>query len=324
MRVVVSGAAGLVGRAVVRVLRGRGDTVIALVRDPAKAPFLAEMGAELVRDDLSDVARLTGILAGADGLVHAAGSYRIGISASDRPTMWDANVGTATRTIDAAIAAGVARIVDVSTVNVFGDTHGRIVDEGYRRDLDAGFLSWYDETKCRAHEVAEQRIAAGAPVVIVQPSQVYGPSDHSGFGEQLRQAHAGTLRYRALDDVEIGLVHVDDLATGIVAALDRGRVGEAYILSGPALTLRDVTAIAARLGGHEPPRFRIPVLALRAMARLGRLIGRAGLAEIVSASAGVTYLASSAKAERELGFRVRAVETGLRDTFDTAGSGPGH
>jgi dihydroflavonol-4-reductase len=139
--------------------------------------------------------------------------------------MWDANVGTTTRVLDAAESAGVPRIVYVSTVNVFGNTHGQVVDETYRRDLGEDFLSWYDETKYGAHEIAQQRIVGGAPIVIVMPSQVYGPGDHSGFGEQLRLAFEGRLRYRAVDDVGVNLVHVDDLAAGIVAALDRGRVG---------------------------------------------------------------------------------------------------
>ena len=315
MRVAVTGGAGLVGRAVIRALRERGDTVVALVRDPRRAPFLAELGAELVESDLSDVTELTEQLRGADGAIHAAGSYRVGIAKSERGAMWDANVGTTTRFLDAAEAAGTERIVYISTINVFGDTHGRIVDETYRRDLLEGFLSWYDETKYGAHEVAEQRIAAGAPIVIVQPSQVYGPGDRTGFGEQLELAHAGRLRYRAVDDVRIGLVHADDLAAGIVAALDRGRPGQSYVLTGPHTTLGEAIAVAAGIGGRSAPALRIPNGLLRIMAPLGGLIGQPNLGEILSASAGVTYLASSAKAEAELGFAARDIETGLRDVF---------
>jgi nucleoside-diphosphate-sugar epimerase len=317
-RIVVTGGAGLVGRALVAALRERGDAVIALVRDPRRAGHLAELGAELVEDDLSNVARLEDVLHGADAVIHAAGSYRIGIPKSERGAMWDANVGTTTRVLDAAEAAKVPRIVYVSTINVFGDTHGHVVDETYRRDLAEDFLSWYDETKYGAHEIAEQRIASGAPIIIVEPSQVYGPGDRSGFGGQLREAHAGKLRYRAVDDVRIGLIHAEDLAVGIVAALDRGRPGESYVLSGPLTTLGEAIAIAARIGGHRAPRLRIPNRLLAAMAPLGGLIGQPNLAEIVSASAGVSYLASSAKAESELGFAARDIETGLRDAFRPA------
>ena len=176
MRVVVTGGAGLVGRAVVRLLRDRGDAVVALARDPGRAPFLAELGAELVASDLADVTEVSTQLEGADGLIHAAGSYRLGIPKAERGAMWDANVGTTTRLLDAAEAAGTPRIVYVSTGNVYGDTGGVTVDETYRRDLKRGFLSWYDETKYGAHEVAEQRMAAGAPIVIVQPSRSTDPA----------------------------------------------------------------------------------------------------------------------------------------------------
>jgi dihydroflavonol-4-reductase len=314
-RIVVTGGAGLVGRALVRALRGRGDSVVALVRDPRRAADLADLGAELVADDLSDVSRLTEVLTGVDAAIHAAGSYRIGIPKSDRGAMWDANVGTTTRLLDAAEKAGTPRVVYVSTGNVYGNTRGRNVDETYRRNLAEGFLSWYDETKYGAHEVAEQRIAGGAPVVIVLPSQVYGPGDRSSFGEQLRLANGGKLRYRALDDVGVCLVHSDDLAVGLVAALERGRPGQSYNLGGQPTTLREAVAVAARLGGHRPPDVRMPTAVLRTLAPAGRLVGQPNLRELVTASAGVTYWIDSTKAGDELGFRARDIETGFRDAF---------
>jgi len=315
VRVIVTGGAGFVGRAVIRALNRRGDSAVALVRDPARTRDLAADGVELLADNLSDVARLTDRLRGADAVIHIAGSYRIGITKAEQPAMLDANVGTTTRLLEAARAARVPKIVYVSTVNIFGNTRGAVVDETFRRDVANGFLSWYDETKYRAHEVAEQAALAGAPIVIVLPSQVYGPGDHSGFGEQMRLASEGRLPYRALDEVGVGLVHVDDLAGGIVAALDRGTLGEAYVLSGPRTTLGEAVVVAARLAGRRPPRLRLPTGLLRAMAPLGRFIGRPNLRELISASDGVTYWAPSDKAERELGFRPRAIETGLRDTF---------
>jgi len=321
MRVVVTGGAGFIGRAVVGLLRARGDGVVALVRDTGKAGYLQALGCDTVACDLSDRVELVALMAGADAVIHGAGSYRVGIRPSERPAMWDANVGTTERVLAAAIEAGVPRIVYVSTVNVFGNTHGRVVDESFRRDLSEGFLSLYDETKYRAHELALDRIAAGAPVVIVMPSQVYGPRDHSGVGVQLRLAHEGNLPYRALDDLGIGLVHVDDLASGIVAALDRGRIGESYILGGPTTTLADAMGLAARLGGRPLTRIRLPNVLVRAMSQFGRLVGQANLREVISASDGVTYWASSAKAEAELGFRTRSIEDGLRDTFDAAAIG---
>jgi nucleoside-diphosphate-sugar epimerase len=318
MRVVLTGGGGFVGGAVARRLRERGDDVVALVRDPARAGDLKAMGADVVANDLGTAAAIQPVLTGADALIHAAGSYRVGIPRRERAAMWDANVGTTTRVLEASAASGTNRIVYVSTCNAFGNTHGKVVDESYHRDLAEGFVSWYDETKYRAHEVAEQRIAGGAPIVVVMPSQVYGPRDHSAFGEQLAAAYAGKLPYLALSDVGVGLVHVDDLAAGIVAALDGGEIGRSYILSGPTTTLGEAVEAAARIGGHSPPRLRVPTGLLRASAPLGRLIGQPNLGELISASSGVTYWATAARAEQELGFHARPIEQGLRDTFAAA------
>jgi nucleoside-diphosphate-sugar epimerase len=209
---------------------------------------------------------------------------------------------------------------------VFGNTGGRIVDEKYRRDLGDGFLSYYDETKFLAHRAVDERIATGAPAVIVMPGVTYGPRDHSGIGQQLVGAFRGTLPFRAFQDLGISAVYVDDLAAGIVAALDRGRIGETYILAGENARLGDAMAIAARLGGHPLPRVVLP----DAVLRLGRLVPAAlaraagqpdDLGEVYGASAGVTYWASSAKAAGELGYTPRDLASGLRAAFGSRSDG---
>ncbi len=304
----------------VRELRARGAEVTAAVRNPDRARALRNLGCRLVQSDLSSTAELTGLMAGSDAVIHGAGAYRIGIPERERPAMDDSNVGATTRVLAAAEAVGVSRIVYVSTVNVFGNTHGEVVDETYRRDPRTGFLSWYDETKYRAHLVAEARAGAAAPVIIAMPGQVYGPGDHSAVGQQIVGAFHGRLSYLALTDVGIGLVHVDDIAAGLVATLDRGRVGESYVLDGEPVRLLDALRIAARLGGSRLPALSLPTRLLRLMVPLSGLLGgRLGvppnLAEVLSAADGVTYWASHAKASRELGFAPRSLEAGLRDTF---------
>ena len=323
-RVVVTGGAGFIGRAVIERLGDRGDEIVALVRDPDTARHLVRSGVRLVRSDLEDPGALRATMDGATALIHGAGSYKVGIARSDRPAMWKANVEVTERVLDAAIAAGVPRIAYVSTVNVFGNTHGAVVDETYRRNLDDGFLSWYDETKFRAHEAAEARIAAGAPIVIVQPGQVYGPHDHSVASQQLALAHAGRLPYIGLPDTGLAWVHVHDLADGIVAALDRGRIGEAYALAGECLRFDAAIAIAARVGGHRPPRFALPTSLARMMAPINDVLGGlpgmpANVSETIRAGAGVTYWASHDKASRELGFAPRNLEQGSADTWGRAG-----
>ncbi|MGZ8758440.1 MAG: NAD-dependent epimerase/dehydratase family protein [Aeromicrobium sp.] len=323
MRVVTTGSAGFIGRAVAKRLAQRGDDVVALVRDPERAQVLKTDGVQLQASDLSSVTQLSAQMRGADGVIHGAGSYRVGIKRSERQQMWEANVGATERVLDSAIKAGIPRVVYISTTNVFGDTRGERVDETYLRDPREGFLSWYDETKFRAHLEAEKRIAKGAPVVIVQPGQTYGPNDHSLASGQLEQAHAGKLRYLALPTTGLAWVHLDDLSAAIVAALDKGRLGEAYSLAGDCRRLGESVAIAARVGGRKPPRLTIPTGLLRLVAplndRLGGLPGMpADLKETITAGENVTYWATHDKATEELDFDPRPLEQGVADAWGRA------
>jgi dihydroflavonol-4-reductase len=271
---------------------------------------------------LADVPTIESQLRGHDAVVHLAGSYRVGIRPDERRPMWEANVGTTQRVLKAAAQARIPRTVYVSTVNVFGNTRGRMVDETFVRDPRQGFFSWYDETKWQAHLVAVGHINVGDGLVIAMPGGVYGSGDHTQVGVQLRQAYEGGLRYRALDDLGITWGYVDDIAAGIVGVLDRGRVGESYVLAGPAHRLRDAIAIAAALGRRRPPPLAVPSVVLRAVAPLADRMSPStraslglpdNLGEVLSASSGVTYWATAEKAQAELGFRARDLRTGLRD-----------
>ena len=295
----------------------------AAVRDPSRATALRDLGVSLIANDLGSVATLRVGMDTSDAVIHLAGSYRVGITAAEHPAMYEANVAVTERVLDAAIAVGIPRIVAVSTANVLGNTHGRLVDETYRRDLADPYLSYYDETKVLAHRIAEARIANGAPVIIAMPGTTYGPDDHSAIGAKLKSAFDGSARVIGFGDVGISAVHVDDVAAGIIAALEGGRLGESYLLSGECLRLADAMRIAARAGGRRPPRIRVPTALLRAAvpfaraaARLG--VGRLDLAETVRAADGVTYWSTHAKATTELGYSVRPLRQGVIDAFGHA------
>jgi len=323
MRVFVTGGVGFIGEAVVRRLLARGDRVTAVVRDLDKAEHLAAMGVDLRQGDLTRTAAIVDAMRGTEAAIHLAGSYRVGIPASERPRMHDANVGATHRALDAFATAGLDRMVAISTINVAGNTHGRIVDERYRRDLADGFLSYYDETKYLAHRAVQERIGGGARIVIAQPGTTYGPNDHSAIGAQLKGAYEGTIRYVALGDLGISPVFVDDVAAGIVAALDRGRIGESYFLGGQNMKLRDAMQVAARLGGRSLPRLEIPDALIRVGSRAPAAAARAmgfpeNLGEVARSSIGVTFWGSSAKAATELGYVPRDLTSGLRATFDAA------
>jgi dihydroflavonol-4-reductase len=279
-----------VGGRLTKALRDRGDDVVALVRRDV------ELDAELVRGDLSDRAALARALDGCDAVFHCAGDYRVGISASERPRMYETNVTGTENVLDAA--ADVPRVVHVSTVNVFGNTHGAVVDETYER-VPGEWLSAYDWTKYLAHQAARAR----PNVVIAQPGAIYGPGDHSELGQQLDLARRGKLRFKALADVGVNAVHVDDVVQGLLLVHAHGRSGESYVLGGEITRLGDLIDRVS----PKPVRLTIPTVVLRALTPAGPLLGKLmgtgpNLRELISASAGVTYWATDAKARRELGY----------------------
>jgi len=326
MRAFLTGGTGFIGGHVARKLRERGDEVVALVRSPDKAGDLRGLGCELVEGDLSsdDAIRLG--VQGADAAFHVGAIYKVGIPKKDAPQLHDANVRGTERVLDAAIEAGVPRIVYVSTVNCFGNTRGQVVDESYERP-DRDWLSVYDETKFKAHEVAEDRIAKGAPIVIVQPGGVYGPNDHSEVGNMIDQAARGKLPAKMFPDMGMMLTHVEDIAAGILLAHDKGQVGESYVLSGERVTMGELVDRVAAIAGRKPPRFTMPAAVLKASAPLGPVIGPAmgfapNLKELIRVSNGVTYWAKDDKARRDLGFAPRDLDEGLRQTVEAGATAP--
>jgi len=320
MNVLVTGGAGFIGGAVVRQLVARGDRVVAIVRDPDRATALHELGVEVRRGDLTRIPAIVDAMRGCDAAIHLAGDYRIGIAARERPAMLEANLATTSRVLDAVAMSGIVRLVYASTVNVFGDTHDRIVDERYRRDLADGFLSYYDETKLLAHRAVVERIGTGLPVVITQIGVTYGPGDHSAIGQQLEQAYRGRLGYVVAGSTGLSAVYVEDTAAGLIGALDRGRLGETYIIAGENVRTRDALAVAARVGGHALPKLTLPDALVRLGSHAPAVLARAAglpddLGEVARSALGVTYWASSAKAATELGYRPRDLASGVRAAF---------
>jgi dihydroflavonol-4-reductase len=322
MKVFLTGATGFIGGSLARKLRARGDEVVALVRSPDKAAELRDLGCELVEGDLSSADAIRRGLEGCDAAIHAAAVYKVGIPRSERPAMQDVNVAGTERVLDAAVEAGVGRIVYVSTVAVFGNTHGEVVDEGYSRN-GSEFLSYYDETKYRAHEVALDRSGRGAPIVIVQPGGVYGPNDHSELGNMIDQARTGKLRMKMFPKTGFNLVHVDDVADGILLALDKGEVGKSYVLGGEISTMGELVEKVCELSGRKAPQRELPAVLMKAAIPIGPVVGKLmgfppNLAELIKTSDGVTFWASDARARRELGYSPRDLDTGLRQTLAAA------
>jgi nucleoside-diphosphate-sugar epimerase/N-acetylglutamate synthase-like GNAT family acetyltransferase len=319
MKYFVTGATGFIGKRIVRQLRAAGHEVRAMVRLPDAAADLAALGATLHSGDITDKDSMRAPMSGVDGVFHLAAWYKIGARANERRDAEGINIEGTRHVLELIRELQVPKGVYTSTVAVFSDTHGWVGDESYR--FDGPWLSEYDRTKWAAHyQVALPMIRDGLPLVIVMPGVVYGPGDPSVIGNLLRQYLKRTLPIRP-HGAAFCWGHVDDTAHGHVLAMDKGRPGESYILAGPPHTLDEALEIAERVTGIRPPRLRPPAFLLRALAAAASVVERVVplpqtyTAETLRIAAGVTYLASSEKAQEELGFRVRPLEDGLKETL---------
>lgn len=319
----VTGATGFIGGELARQLRARGDEVACLVRNPEKAGAISGLGCEIVAGDLGDAEAIRRGMEGCDAAIHAAAMYEVGIPVSQRPAMWEANVAGTERVLNAALEAKVPKVVYVSTVGAFGDTHRSVVDETYEHP-GKEFSSYYEETKLEAHRIAKRMIEDGLPGVIVQPGGVYGPGDTSSVAVLLDQFLSGRMPLIPFPELGICLTHVEDVAAGILLALDRGKVGETYVLSGPVTTIRDAIEIVAGITGRKAPKHALPTPLMKALTPVGPLVGKLmgqppNLRELISSADGVTFWASHEKASRELGYAPRGMEEGLRQTLEAEG-----
>ena len=256
-------------------------------------------------------------MTGVDGVFHVAGWYEVG--AKDKSLELKINVEGTRNVLETMQERGIGKGVYTSTLAVFSDTRGRLVDETYR--YDGPHLSEYDRTKWLAHyEVAEPMIKEGLPLVVVQPGVAYGPGDTSSLGRTLRQYLRGRLPSLP-KTTAFCWAHVDDIAEAHTLAMERGKRGESYIIAGPPHTVEEAFAIAERITGVRAPRIRLQPGALKLMSKIMAVVGavvpvpESYTAEGLRVIAGATYLGNNEKAKHELGYAPRPLEEGLRETL---------
>jgi dihydroflavonol-4-reductase len=318
VRYLVTGATGFLGGELVKQLVGRGQQVAALVRSPEKATLLKALGIELFAGDITDRESLRAPMTGVDGVFHTAAWYKIG-AREGRETAEHVNVEGTRNVLEIARQLAIPKIVYTSTVGVFGDTRGRVVDETYYSH--GPFLTEYDRTKWLAHyEVAVPMMRAGLPLVIVMPGAIYGPGDTSAIHMTLVQLLRGRLVAKP-KGVTFCWGYIEDIARGLRQAMDTGAIGESYLLTGPAHTFQHAFATAAKIAARRQPPLHPPPVMMRGMAVLAGALERWDLrlpmaAETLRLMAGTTWIASNAKAQQALGFSVRPLEEGLRHTIE--------
>ena len=317
----VTGASGFVGLNLISHLCDEGWQVRAVARRPVSDLTTRPVELRLV-DDIRDQPQLEDAFEGVDVVFHLAA--RISLFTED-PSVWDTNVNGPRAVGRAALAQGVRRLVHCSSVHAFDvQMAGGAVDETCPRSTSPA-RPIYDRSKAAGEAGLRTVIDEGLDAVIINPTGVIGPVDAgpSRINRLLRMASRGHLP--AVLGGGFDWVDVRDVALGLTAALDRGRTGENYLISGHRLSSLELSRMAARAGGHRGPRFAIPLGLLEPVAPLGNRIGRrVGLDLVTPASLGALRdypTIDGTKAATELGYAPRSVErtiTELVESFSTS------
>jgi len=315
----VTGASGFVGSALVRALIGAGFAVRAFVRPSTMRTNLAGLDIDIKVGDMLDPPAVARAARGARYVFHVAADYRLW--ARNPQDIMRNNVEGTRAVMGAAAAAGVERIVYTSSVATLHPAQaGRPGDET-RPLAEAEALGFYKRSKVAAERLVQSIILNDhLPVVIVNPTAPVGPRDvrPTPTGRIIIEAASG--RMPAFVNTGLNLVHVDDVAAGHVAALKHGRIGERYILGGENMTLAEMLARIARLVGRRPPRVRLPRHLIFPLAYAAEAAARISDREPFITLDGLRMAKNrmfftSAKAERELGYKARPADAAISDAI---------
>jgi dihydroflavonol-4-reductase len=316
MKAFVTGATGFVGSHVARVLAEQGAELRLLIRASSDLRNIQTLKAERVLGDLRDPASLKKAMSGCEVVFHVAADYRLWVR--DPEEMYRSNVEGTRALLEAARKNHIRRVVYTSSVATMGFTsNGHSADES-SPVLLGNMIGHYKKSKFMAEEVALEAGRSGMDVVVVNPSTPVGEQD-------IKPTPTGRIvvdflkkKFPAYVDTGLNLVDVRECARGHVAALEKGRSGERYILGGENLTLKQILDKLAAITGLPSPKIRVPYIVALATGVVdemvtGRMLGREPRATIDAVRMGRKKMfVSSAKAEQELGWKTLPVDDGLR------------
>src|SRR5229473_4516407 len=321
MLALVTGATGFLGSHVARVLAEQGAQLRLLVRPASDLRNLDGLNADRVVGDLRDAASIEKALSGCDVAFHVAADYRLWVR--DPGEMYRSNVEGTRSLLEAARNQGVRRVVYTSSVATMGFTSERtsVADEQSPVGID-DMIGHYKRSKFMAEQVAVEAARSGVAVVIVNPTTPIGERD-------IKPTPTGRIvldflkrKFPAYVETGLNLVDATECARGHVQALEKGRSGERYILGGENLTLKQILDRLAAITGLKSPTVKLPYVFALATGVVdemvtGRLLGREPRATIDAVRMGRKMMfVSSAKAERELGWRTVPVDGALRRSVD--------
>ena len=317
MTTLVTGATGFVGSAVARILAARGHRLRLMARASSDRRNLAGLDADVITGDLTDLPSLARAAAGCRYVFHVAADYRFWVP--DPDAMMHANVDGAVAMVRAAAEAGAERIVHCSSVAALGQIgDGTPADETTPTN-EADFVGIYKRSKYLAEKaVLDLARQHRVPVVVVNPAAPVGPRDikPTPTGKMILDAAAG--RVPAYIDTGLNIVHVDDVAEGHVLALEKGRVGERYVLGGENMLLKEILALVSDVVHRRPPSLCLPErIVWPAAFLMEKLAQVTGIPPMMTRDhlkmARKKMFYSSAKATAELGYHPRAARLAVED-----------
>lgn len=320
MRVFITGATGFIGGHVARRYAAEGAALRLLTRQASRLDSLNGIDAEMVKGDLRDPERLRSALTGCNALVHVAADYRLWVP--DPKEMYAANVDGTRELLRLAREVGIQRVVYTSSVATMGfKTDGTIVNEDTPVAL-ANMIGHYKRSKFLAELEAIQAAKSGQHVMILNPTTPIGGGDAKPTPTGRIIVDFLNRKFPAYVDTGLNLVDVDEVARMHVVALDRGAPGERYILGGENLTLKQILDRMSAITGLPSPTMKVPHAVAMAFAFFdetvtGKLRGKEPRATVEAVRMGKKMMfASSAKAERDLGFKILPVYPALRAAID--------
>jgi dihydroflavonol-4-reductase len=317
--ILITGATGFVGSAVLRAAIEAGVQARVLVRPSSPRLNLAGLDCEIFEGDLADPASLAPALKGVRYLFHVAADYRLWVR--DAAELRRSNVAGTRLVMEAAMAAGVERIVYTSSVATLRAADAATVVDETQPLAEHEAVGAYKQSKVAAERLVETMVAERAlPAVIVSPSTPIGPRDIKPTPTGRMVVEAATGKIPAFLDTGLNLVHVDDVAKGHLLALEKGQIGERYVLGGQNVSLREMLAAIAALCGRPAPAVSLPRRPLYPLAyvaeAVAQLTGKPPLLTRDALKMAAHHMFfSSAKAEAQLGYRARPYGEALADAL---------
>ena len=320
MRVFLTGATGFVGSHVARTYAASGAQLRLLTRSSSNLAALEGIAAETVTGDLRQPESLRPALRGCEALIHVAADYRLWVP--DPADMYKANVDGTRELLRIAREEGVPKVVYTSSVATMGFRKDLTIVDEQTPVSEADMIGHYKRSKWLAEQEAIAAARTGQHVMILNPTTPIGPGDRkpTPTGRIIVDFLKG--KFPAYVDTGLNLVDVDEVARMHLVALDRGTPGERYILGGENLTLKQILDKMAAISGLPSPTMRVPHAVAMAFAFFdetvtGKLRGKEPRATVEAVRMGRKYMfASSARAERDLGFQVQPVYKALRAAMD--------